>query len=454
MPRRKKTRKRQKRKPAAQTVTHVGRNASPNPSPSHQFTTVVGGIVVGVIITLTLHPLKLLLERSNSVVVLEDALYDVLQMRIASKLKTKDLPVVVLDISDLPSVPFTGPDGKNRQYTSRVALQQRVEAILGQTPPPLAVGIDVDFSSPDDDFYSPEDAAFLEFYLNKKKQYPDIPLVVGASTSLGRGQKVLTDPKYAALAAFVAQRKPPKYQSYKLMNEWLEVPVVAPDRRQGSQRFPSLASALARKPAPEAPWPNWFATNVFYFQDNGLSAKEFVVDYAPLEALAMGSTISSTNSRKIVILGRTSDTTDTFSPPGQLHNEYPGMYTHACAVYTLLLPTWPLCEVTELGKLMLDFAFAFVVFLSVALVRSRWHKRSPDKMHNIFTLLSMTAVFLFGFVLVHVTRLIWNDFILVMIALAVHNVLERTAAFESVLALLPQPLRSLLITIGEADDHA
>ena len=113
-------------------------------------------------------------------------------------------------------------------------------------------------------------------------------------------------------------------------------------------------------------------------------SSEFLVDYSPLALLA-GSAPDALNPDelakadlrdKIVLLGRTKNTMDTFTVPGKPEQPYAGVFLHACAIYTL--ENRPLYRLTELGRIVIDFVFSLMIFGPSLLIRLSRHKQGKE----------------------------------------------------------------------------
>jgi hypothetical protein len=283
-----------------------------------------------------------------------------------------------------------------------------------------------------------------------------IPIRVGVNSSLALGpQKWLGDPKYNDLAACVVVPNPEKGQSSWYMPEWLVVHYSASTFGGIDEHCPSMGVALANAAVKDAlPGTGWFAETFREKNDvKEVSKSEFLVDYSPLEALRSSSKeIYDTSADlptdvdvggKIVLVGRTKNTTDTFVVPGRPEQPYAGVFLHACAAYTLLRR--PLYRLKELGRYLFDIFISVAIFGSLLWYRLRRHKQGKEVVlgHRIPALLSLlVALVLVGAAIsfVRVTRLMWDDFLLVAIVLLVHTPIEETTV--EIGKWLAQPLRS------------
>jgi CHASE2 domain-containing sensor protein len=199
-----------------------------------------------------------------------------------------------------------------------------------------------------------------------------------------------------------------------------------------------MGVALARKTVKEVPpGLNLFAESFRQKNDTSLSKNEFLVDYSPLEILVASAPdvlkpaeLAKVDLKdKIVLLGRTKNTIDTFTVAGRPEQAYAGVFLHACAAYTLL-ERRPLYRLTEFGRVWFDVGFSLLIFGPALLIRLSRHKRGKEVVvgHRMLGLLiTFEAVLLVvgAVLLVRWTHLMWDDFILVVIVLVAHSPIER-----------------------------
>jgi hypothetical protein len=272
-----------------------------------------------------------------------------------------------------------------------------------------------------------------------------IPIRVGVNSSLALGpQKWLGDPKYMALATCVIVPKPDPGQSTRYMPEELVVHYPIPSPPGIDEHCPSmgldLANAKRKNEQAASKWPAWLAESFREKKDKEkdplLSSNEFLVDYSPLEVLSTSapdalnsSTLARTDlTGKIVLLGRTKDTTDTFIVPGRPEQVYAGVFLHACAAYTRLQKE-PLYRLTPFGRFAFDFGFPILILGPVLWIRLHWHKQGKELHieHRLIGFLiagEAAILFMVAVLFVRYTRLMWDDFILVAIALVAHTPVE------------------------------
>jgi hypothetical protein len=117
---------------------------------------------------------------------------------------------------------------------------------------------------------------------------------------------------------------------------------------------------------------------------------------------------------------------DVFVVPGK-PSPYAGVLIHACAAYTLIRA--PLYQLTPPGRALFDFLFASAIVLILALIRWHYETRAGRpvaeiRLHVLLTIVTIGIVVFGAVVLVNVTRLMWDDFILVVAALLLHGLLQ------------------------------
>jgi hypothetical protein len=221
------------------------------------------------------------------------------------------------------------------------------------------------------------------------------------------------------------------------MPEETVVNYPAPSSRGIDEHCSSMAFALEYDPAKN------FSSGLGWFLDTSrvrsdlrqLTNSEFLVDYSPLELLAKSppdvlnlDELAKVNLKdKIVVLGRTKNTTDTFTVPGKPEQPYAGVFLHACAVYTL--ENRPLFRLSNLGRIFIDFLFSLVIFGPALMIRLNRHKQGKEVVvgHRFLArLINFEALILFVLAvwLVPYTHLMWDDFILVVIVLVAHAPIE------------------------------
>ena len=394
---------------------------------------------MGIAITLVLLGLKGLVQRTDFGRLVDQMSYDLLQHNLSSVKSAKDLNVMVLDISAIPMVTVPGII-QSQTVTSREPLLSIVESLVTKEHPPLAIGLDVDFSPDEYGYASPDDPNFFESLLQMRGK-TQIPILVGVDKSLALGpQKWLIDPKYMGLASCIVVPTPEPGQSTRYMPEWLEVKYPATQEQQATMVVcPSMGSALAKASVAPVPWwAKYFAESTDLKNETSLSASEFLVDYSPLDVLNAsaphirnsGDVAPIDVENKIVLIGRTRETDDTFPVPGRPEKSYAGVFLHACAAYTLLEKR-PLYHLKEFGRIFIDLLFSAAIFGTVLLIRLRyardsWEEFMEHRLQGFLTFAAVVLLVIGAVVFVRVSHLMWDDFLLVTIVLLFHSPVERT----------------------------
>jgi len=430
-------------------------------------------------IAVALLALKERVEKTKYGMLFEQMSYDLLQYRLKPE---TNVPLLVVDISSIPMVSSNGL--KPRLVTDRRQLQSVVDVLTEDSEKaPRAIGLDVDFSPDQYGYADPDDWRFLNFLLKKRKE-TNIPIFVGVNDSLALGPtNWLKEPIYMPLAACVVVPFPEPGQSTRSMPEWLqgeyhgdyltvttnrcysmgaELASAKPDPR-ASEKTDSLAcvkpdphifvnpdvpasempvdlapASLERDvPASVKPVPSWLRFAIISStMRNGqrLTESQFLVDFSALEILSNCRLQDPADSAlevkdKIVILGRTDQTNDTFTVPGRPEKPYPGVFLHASAAYTLLRGN-PLYRLTDSSRRIMDLLFAVIIFGAVTAIRVfRTRKNVGDFNENSYTrvisFLFALAVVVGTPFLVRIFHVMWDDFILVSIALVAHPLIER-----------------------------
>lgn len=112
--------------------------------------------------------------------------------------------------------------------------------------------------------------------------------------------------------------------------------------------------------------------------------------------------------------------------PGR-EQRFPGVYLHASAAYTLSRA--PLYELKWPGRLAIDALLALAVLLGVTFVQLilgclTGREVAAHWLQVLFTGLVIAAAFVGGVLFVGTTRLMWSDFIMVLLALLLHPLVE------------------------------
>ena len=381
--------------------------------------------LIGILFTIFLVGVKLIVERTSWGEQLDMAAYRYEQSLLARVARTENLPVVVVDIGDLPAVPIPGSNGKE-MATPRDPLNKLISAIAERGP--AAIGVDIDVSPEYGMPITPGDPAFFEECLSQP-----VPVFLGVSRAQTRSsQEWLGDDRYKRLAAsLIIPRHSSNELDYWIHTDQMKEPLLTLSA--------SLASIVRQSALAKPWWKSWAFRPISTRKlSKEISVGEFPVDYSPLEALQSGMLemkdfLRGTNrsaevTGKMVLVGDGvwEHAIDKFNVPGR-QETVPGIFLHACAAFTLAQA--PLSELTAPGRLSIDIFLSLAVLGLLAAIR--WHYRkkteklATHRLQYLLTILVALLAFAFGVELVGKTRVLWNDFILVIAVLLLHPVIER-----------------------------
>jgi CHASE2 domain-containing sensor protein len=382
-------------------------------------------VFVGLLVTLLLVTGKMLLEKTVIGHRAEALTFEFLQGQLSPFNRKERLPVLVVDISQIPG-------GKAGEITPRKPLAEIIEAIADQQP--RAIAIDIDFSPDRQGWRTDNDPDFFDHCL-KIREEKGVPIFLGVNrTSRAPTDTWLGVPKYKELAVTIAAR-----DNTTRMYRWIQA-------KGNPERLRALSAALAESHPQTLPKPpQWLAWAIrttnedaepLDHSETGFAFSDMLVNYSKLEAIRKGtiSTITSQSVReegtrftkRLVILGDAEEFTDAFCVTGR-ERPIAGVYLHACAAYTVV--TEPLYEFKETVRLALDIILSFLIIMRVALIRFlhmregqafAWHKRQATfiKQAVIFVIVGGMALVRFG-------EILWLDFFLVAFALLLHPSVER-----------------------------
>jgi hypothetical protein len=119
----------------------------------------------------------------------------------------------------------------------------------------------------------------------------------------------------------------------------------------------------------------------------------------------------------------------------------------AAAVYTLA--SAPLYELSSWARPLLDLALSLFVFGVLAIAQVRYRRGdmrlAVDRLRAILIGLAVTVV-LFSSLLVHSSRIVWDDFLIVTLMLLAHHRLEESSVrlWNWLLDAVPAGLRAVL----------
>jgi len=403
--------------------------------------------LIGLVCVVVLIGLKLWFGNSAPGRQFDLSAYNLIQQRLASA-SAPENAVRVVSIGDLS--PRANPTSISDQTeTPRNKLRILITAVVSQRP--AAIGIDVDFS-PDSDSKSVYVDAGDPFFFNFCRRQ-GVPIFLGVKRTIRQQPDAwLGVASYRPLAASLAG--PPGDPRYYFAS----TTVAGAD-----EPLPTLATRLFPYVGTRTrlPWPHWMAEQVGADKpvdesmpfDRALLGRKFSVDYSQLDALItqgkktpsaqvalnpataaqhipLSAPCGPTDSPlcgKVVLIGdaEAADGTDNFLLLGRL---VPGVYIHACATYTL--SRLPLYDLTLVGQVALDLLFSVPVLIVLAWLRANaprlWKRRlAVEPVQSAAVWLTVVLVVFLGVGLVERTRLMWDDFVLVIFALFLHPVVHR-----------------------------
>ena len=378
-------------------------------------------ILLTVLVSAVLTIAKIGFQRSQAGMHLQAITYVELQSYLMRSFPAENLPIVVLDISDLAPV---GPPDK--AHVPRAQLQKIVETLESLDGKPRSIGIDVDFSPENGHWITADDPAFFAKCVGYEQ---DVPVFLGVGRSIPMGRKGwLGSERFQELAAALSIPLDGRtmFASIKAGNE---------------DELESISTKLAsRLPVSKPSLPAW---SLERFQESSFKAldyKSFLIDYSPLETLTRErvnvtdpKTIVDEKDRfagKAVLIGRATygKTTDMFAVPGKSGNlGVPGVLIHAAAVYSL---AEPLYEFRPAAEFLLDVGL-IAIGLAVVSISSWWYSRrneevNEERLELICCFISALLIIVLG-IAIRMTRVMWDGFALSAFVIVVHPFLPRIA---------------------------
>jgi CHASE2 domain-containing sensor protein len=409
----------------------------------------------GVFFIILVLVLTTLVEHTEVGEQLERMGYDTLQRHLA----TEDVPIEILDISDLAPAPFS-LNGKTGIATPRESLQRLIDALDSIEPKPVAVAIDIDFSPDKNGYITPLDAEFFQHNLGLS-----IPVLLGIRrTNLLPPEAWLGSKDYEKLAASIVlpkvnlRKMPVSIQTSEKFKPGRTMSAALAETFQESRS--GILELLQKAGLIE------LVSEKKFRQGGGIG--EILVDYSPLDKLLKYQTIRTIDpqvvrdqyrvfSGKVVILGdATTDTaTDLFNVPARPElGSLPGIYLHACSAYTLARA--PLYELKWQGRVLIDLLFSVSILAIIVVLRLYYAKRTSRKvathrLEGILTLAIIAGALIVGVWFVKVTRLMWDDFILVFAGLIFHPSIERRV--ETLIKTARGSFRTVALEEPDAEDR-
>jgi CHASE2 domain-containing sensor protein len=378
----------------------------------------------GVLIACGLIGGKILFEKSSLGHRIEVWTYEFLQGQLTA-IETDPLPVVVVDISQIPG-------GSAGQVTSRDQLTKLIYAIAKEQP--KAIAVDGDFSPTPTGWVDPDnDPDFFDFCL-KMRRDNHVPVFLGVHRTLASSPSTwLGLDEYKELAVVLLAP-----DDTTRLPVWIR-------QTNGQWKLPALSTALAevyRGGALPQP-PGWLQSVTETIgeppsdairNDSGVIAvTTAIVNYSKLELIQL-TTLPSISPQsvaeagtlfrnRVVIIGKGKDATDRYNVPGR-DATVAGVFLHACAAYTFIKE--PLYELNTRFRLGADLFFSVAIILAVGWFRLwggdklPWHQRQSK-----YTWIAATIVFAAGVIFVRFLALLWLDFVPLILALLLHPYVEK-----------------------------
>lgn len=412
-------------------------------------------LLTGLLVTFLLLFAKWLAEHTALCQSIQEASYSWLQSNLSPPKTLNDLGIVILDIRKLEYTPVE-VQGETFPLTPRKPLMELIETVVAQKP--AAVGVDIDFSPNKFGYSDLDDPKYFRRLMEISEQ-TKVPIFLGINRSQNKRSDLwLGSPEFKSLAANIDSP-----ENNRKMFAW----TGTDSAEQGLTMCMALKNAV--RPAENIPSQplSWFVSQVSQgHTKRGLAAGEFLVDFSPIEALrdrkltTIDPKVVKDQGRqllvgKIVLIGDG----DLYEPRDNVivpllteRTAVPGIYLHACAVYTLIKA--PLYELTGRARVLADLALALVVLLSVSSVRiyiqNRSEKFAEKRAAYIITFAVTVVAVLFGIVFLHQIRVMWDDFLFVILALWIHPAVDETLwqALRSLKTKLPLFLRGLFAQRG------
>ena len=353
----------------------------------------------------------------------------------------------MIDIGPLDRREFD-VEGLKVFVTPRDPLKEIVVELLEHNP--LCIGIDIDFSpdeSKDKDgkkiwsYKHPKDGEWMR-NLAKQAADKDVPIFFGVGRGRWRdaegwlGDLELMD---NAACIFLYDERDRRKIPWGFKAE------------HGTATLPGMGAALGRRLRPAVPADGheggWLLETFTGFDAPDLShpqappygqVTEFLIDFGPMQALMnnrvrraiTAETIKSNEEiidGKVVILGRVrrGEATDTFNIWYINRAPVAGVFLHACAALTPGFG-W-LREFTHTGRLLIDIGISGALLFIVTILCCYYKHRYPGERvnaragHVLFTFLAICLVVVGGYSLARYANIMWTDFLLVALALALHR---------------------------------
>ncbi|HEV7682654.1 MAG TPA: CHASE2 domain-containing protein [Pyrinomonadaceae bacterium] len=407
-------------------------------------------LLTGLLVTFLLLFVKCWAEHTALCQGIQRASYSWLQSELTPPNKSSELGIAIVDIRKLEYATVE-VKGETFPVTPRKPLMELIEAIVAQKP--AAVGIDIDFSPNKFGYADLDDPKYFRQLLELREK-TGIPIFLGVNRFQNKKPELwLGSPEFASLAANIDNP-----EDNRKMFAWT---ATDSSDQKGLTMSTALKNAVSPAQAPTSKTTSWLVNQVTEgHTKRGLAAGEILVDFSVLDALRDNrlTTINPmvvkdqgrTLAGKIVLIGDGSlyePQDNAIVPLLTERSAVPGIYLHACATYTLIKA--PLYELTGLARLLADFTLALVILLSVTSARIYMQNRSErfaEKRATYFFLFVVTVVAtLLGIVFLPHIRVMWDDFLFVIVALWIHPAVDGTLwqALSTLKTKIPSLMRAL-----------
>lgn len=348
---------------------------------------------------------------------------------------------IVVDISQFAGGEPNLASGR-LEVTSREKLRELISRLSALSP--LAIGVDVDFSTQGSDWLDPGDPKFFDFCLDVNTRVP-IRLGVWRSIPNGRGNWLGT-PEYSQLAAalFVTDSGSGR------LPIWVSSDGSGPRLLTLGASLAAAANTMSLDPYSLAGKSGALKSAVFDQTVNReialkpssvtVQTQEAPVNYSVMRQLTReyipksepGDLVkyASRIQGRIVVLGAVDKTGDLFDVPGDRTNR-PGVFLHAAQAHTLT--SEPVYEFGHGFRILVDFLVSFMLLATVVAWRwmsSRGMLRDARVSESRVVAVGCGLVALGGVFLMVKYRVFWLDFILVAVFLVLHKPMEHALLGE------------------------
>lgn len=398
----------------------------------------VKALLIGVLIQIIKYPI----ENSPLFDGSRTAAYNFLQHQLFLSENRVPDPVVVVDISDLPR-DERNPFAPDAPVTNRALLLDTLQRAVALHPRVVAVDIDFAPDAASGGYVGLNDPEFFTSCLRLRSE-AGVPIYLGIERTAARpAAEWLGAPEFAPLATSLLL----PIQNSRVQLRWTQVAGSKSERR--ATMAATVASVWRGETGAVAPFLRPFLRAR---QDAGdgtlVDAETFLVDYGPLERLRAdlipwrdlqaGRVSPEALRGRAVLLGDVDapQAADRFTVPDR-SGTFPGVLLHACGARTLIEA--PLYELTLLGQTALDFGLGFLALSSVtiyALYRT-WrtgeapgHESRETRIAELlFAIGVAVTAFVIGVLFVNRTRVMWDDFPLVIAGLFLDQPLTKLGSF-------------------------